>query len=271
LKNIPAHARRVALFNHTETVALQSIAQEMAVQLLDVFHSVIIASYGHPVENHGVGNELKTPPEALLSQKKENEGAISVHEPVAGIILAGGEARRFGKPKQLLIWQGQPLIRHVAQTALGAGLSPVIVVTGAVDEPIRDALQGLPVLIVHNTNWQEGQSTSVKTGLSMLPENIGGCVFLLADQPRVTVPLLRALVELHASTLSPLVAPQVAGQRANPVLFDRVTFGDFQEISGDQGGRALFSRYPTAWAPWHDVGLTLDIDTPDDYQKLLDE
>ncbi|MEN6392192.1 MAG: nucleotidyltransferase family protein, partial [Anaerolineaceae bacterium] len=172
---------------------------------------------------------------------------------------------------QLLVWQGQPLVRRAAVTALEAGLSPVIVVTGAVDEPIREALQGLNVQIVHNPNWKEGQSTSVKAGISVLPEHIGGVVFLLADQPRVTSNLIRALVEKHAWSLSPLVAPQVDGQRATPVLFDREVFPELKKLSGDQGGRALFARYEVAWIPWQDVGLTLDIDTPEDFRRLLEE
>jgi molybdenum cofactor cytidylyltransferase len=271
LKNMPPQARRIVLFNQADTIELQSVAQGMAQELLKNFHSVVIASYGQPAEKNEIGEEGKLPPETWLFQKKENEAAISVHEPVAGVVLAGGAAQRYGKPKQLLVWHGHPLVRHAAQTALDAGLSPVVVVTGAVDAPIRKALHGLPVRIVHNPIWQEGQSTSVKAGLSALPENCGACIFLLADQPRVTVALARALVELHASTLSPLVAPQVAGRRANPVLFDRMTFSELKELTGDQGGRALFSHFPATWVPWHDVGLTLDIDTPDDFQKLLDE
>lgn len=271
LKNIPPQARRIVLFNQADTQELQSIAQGMAVSLLEDYHAVVIASLNNHSRNHGVGGELEALPADLNFPKDSEGGVISVHEQVAGIVLAAGEAKRFGQPKQLLIWQGQPLVRRATQTALDAGLSPVIVVTGAVDEPIREALQGLAVQIVHNGAWQEGQSTSVKTGLSALPENLGGCMILLADQPRVTTHLLHALIELHATTLSPITAPQVEGQRANPVLFDRVTFNDLRRVTGDQGGRGLFSRFPTAWLPWQDSGVTLDIDTPADFQRLIDE
>ncbi|MBN1537834.1 MAG: putative selenium-dependent hydroxylase accessory protein YqeC [Anaerolineales bacterium] len=271
LKNIPPSARRIVLFSHSETDELVSIALGIAPDLLNDYHAVVIGSYGQTLARNVMGDEIESIPEDVLSQTEVNEGVICIHECVAGIILAGGASQRYGEPKQLLVWQGQPLIKRVVETALGAGLSPVVVVTGAVDEPIRDALREMPVQIVHNPHWEEGQSTSVKTGLSALPENTGAGVFLLADQPRVTVNLVRALVELHASTLSPIVAPQVAGQRANPVLFDRSVFPEFKNITGDKGGRDLFSRYPPAWVPWHDVNLTLDIDTPDDFQQLLDE
>jgi molybdenum cofactor cytidylyltransferase len=128
---------------------------------------------------------------------------------------------------------------------------------------------GLPVQVVNNPAWQAGQSSSVKTGLRALPAQIGATVFLLADQPQIPANLLASLVEAHAVSLSPLVAPLVQGQRANPVLFDRVTFQDFHSLSGDQGGRALFARYPVHWVPWHDPAILQDIDTPEDYQRLL--
>ena len=92
----------------------------------------------------------------------------------------------------------------------------------------------------------------------------------LADQPQVPVTLLRAMIALNTETLSPIVAPLVKGQRVNPVMFDRVTYKDLMRIQGDQGGRAVFSRYPTAWQEWHDENLLLDIDTIEDYRRLVE-
>jgi molybdenum cofactor cytidylyltransferase len=81
--------------------------------------------------------------------------------------------------------------------------------------------------------------------------------------------VLRSLVELHRQTLAPVVAPLVGGQRGNPVLFDRVTFASLARLQGEAGGRALFSRYPPLWLPWHDTSLLLDVDTEEDYRRLL--
>src|SRR5690349_15315463 len=106
LKNIPTNARKIILLNQADTHELQSAAQGLTQALLPVHDSVIITS---------------------LEQQK----IFAVHEPVAGIILAAGESRRFGRPKQLLDWKGQSFVRAVAKTALEAGLSPVLVVTGA--------------------------------------------------------------------------------------------------------------------------------------------
>jgi molybdenum cofactor cytidylyltransferase len=62
----------------------------------------------------------------------------------------------------------------------------------------------------------------------------------------------------------------VAGQRANPVLFDRATFPVLQALTGDVGGRAIFSRVPPVYIDWLDERLLIDIDTPEDLKKLQD-
>ena len=176
---------------------------------------------------------------------------------------------RYGGLKQLLPWKGQPLVRHAVQTALQAGLSPVVLVTGAGAEEVSQAVSGLPVRLVHNPDWQAGQSTSVQAGLRVLPEVCGGAVFLLADQPNVPATLVDALVEAHSQELAPIVAPLVDGQRGNPVLFDAVTFKDLLTLTGDQGGRQIFSRYPVRYIHWHDRAVLLDVDVPQDYERLI--
>jgi len=246
----------------------------MAEKLLPDYDSVLIAS---------------------LAQKQIH----AVYEPVAGIILAAGEAKRFGQPKQLLDWHGKPFVRHVAETALAAGLSPVVIVTGANAEQVEATVKDLPVSMVRNVEWQSGQSLSIKAGLAdlSLPHpafglppllspvrgekgragegirevQVGASIFLLADQPQVTPTVLRALVERHSVDQSPIVAPQVQGQRANPVLFDRVTFPALMSLTGDVGGRAIFSKFPVMYLPWHDESLLADIDTPEDYRKLVND
>ncbi len=161
-------------------------------------------------------------------------------------------------------------MRAVARTALEAGLAPVIVVTGAAADEVQQALSDLPVQFVHNPDWESGQGSSVATGARSLPPECGAAVYLLSDQPQIPAALVRSLVELHSRTLAPLTAPLADGRRANPVLFDRVTFGELQQLSGETGGRSLFARYRPEWLPWHDASILLDVDTEQDYQRLLE-
>lgn len=249
LKNVPANARNVVLLNQADTYELQSSAQALAQALIPAYDSVIISS---------------------LAQDQ----IYAVHEPIAGIILAAGESSRFGRPKQLLDWKGQPFVRAVAKTALEAGLSSILVITGANAEQVEFAVRDLNVSVIKNGDWKSGQGSSIRAGVKTLTighPKMGGVIFLLTDQPQITTSIIRALVEKHAEGLYPIVAPMVMDQRANPVLFDRATFSDLMTLEGDVGGRAIFHKHRVEYLPWHDDRLLLDVDTPEMYQRLISD
>ena len=248
LKNIPDGVRKSVILNQADDTALQAIAARMAPSLLDTFDEVLITSLNDP----------ETPVKA-------------VYAPVAGIILAAGRSSRLGSgSKMLLDWQGEVFVHKVARTALEAGLDPVVIVVGSESARIVEGVQDLPVTIAVNPDWETGQSSSIRCGVGALSAKCGGSIFLLGDQPQVTPMIIGALMEEHRRSLSPILAPLVEGKRATPVLFDRSTFVDLGQLQGDVGGRALFSKYPVVWLPWNDSLLLLDVDTPEDYQRLLD-
>jgi molybdenum cofactor cytidylyltransferase len=264
----------VALLNQADSPELQAVGGRLAKSLLAEFDSVIVGSLHQTV--------------------------FQTFEPIAGVILAAGGSTRYGEPKQLLDWRGEPFVRVAARTALSAGLDPVLVITGARAVEVEAALHDLPVVIVRNEAWQEGQASSIRAGVNALApsqppknstpgsllarkislsnfgeapqaEGVGGCIFLLVDQPQVNVPILQALVERHSLDLPPALAPMVQDARANPVLFDRITFPDLLELKGDVGGRGLFHKFSPVYLPWHDNRLLLDVDTPEQYRRLVND
>jgi molybdenum cofactor cytidylyltransferase len=257
LKNIPAGARKIVLFNQADNAILQASARTIIPELLDLYDTVAVAS-------------LKTSCEISPGTPDSNAPIYAVYEPVAGIILAAGGAVRYGDAKLLLPWRGKPLIRHVAENALQAGISKLVVVLGSTINPIQEALSGLPVEYVINNDWTQGQSTSIKKGLNALSNHCGAAMFILGDQPQIPSSLLMSLIESHRQSLAPIIAPLVNGKRSNPVIFDRSTFLDLLELQGDTGGRAIFSKYKLEWVNWNDDRILLDVDTPEDYQRLKD-
>lgn len=260
LKGAPAGARAIALLNQADTAGLQAQGRRIAGEILGDFDAVLVAALA--------------------------EGEVyAVHEPAAGIVLAAGGSTRMGRPKPLLDWGGGPLVAHVAGLALAAGCDPVFVVTGAEGEAVKAAVADLPVRVVHNPDWREGQSSSVRAGLREASRaggassargtagsgKVGSCgsaMFLLVDQPFVEATMIRKLIETHAASLAPIVAPLIRGQRGNPVLFDRATFPEFEGLTGDSGGRALFARHRVEWVEWHDERALQDLDTEADYTDL---
>ncbi|MHC1784776.1 MAG: selenium cofactor biosynthesis protein YqeC [Anaerolineaceae bacterium] len=255
LKNIPPRARRIVLINQADTPERQSGVQEISGGLLKKYDGVIISkSTGLAPRGYNILD------------------ALSVQEKSAGIILAAGKSSRMGdsgEVKQLLDWHGKPFLWHIVHAALRAELDPVIVVTGSEGKRILQALLDLPVTIVNNPNWERGQSTSVRAGVEALPDSVGSAVFLMSDQPQIHSTLIQSLIEKHSQNLPAIVAPLIDGTRGNPVLFDRIAFEELKRLQGDTGGRGVFSKFPIEWLPWSDASMLMDVDTPEDYQRLL--
>jgi molybdenum cofactor cytidylyltransferase len=259
LKNIPSGARKVVILNQADTVELQDLASSMAVPLLNTYHSVVVASI-KPINFENLID--------IMDAVTFNGETHQVVENIAGIVLAAGGSSRFGRPKQLLEWKGEPLVKHVIRAAREAGLSPVVVILGASAEEIMPIVESGDLRIVINDRWEDGLSGSIKAGVESLPGEIGGAVFLQADQPQIPAQLIKQLVKAHQQTLNPILAPKVNGQRGNPVLFDVTTFSDLKRLTGDMGGRQLFKQYPIEWITWDDTDILWDIDTPEDFQKF---
>lgn len=243
LKNVPALARVIPLLNKADCVTPET-AQTVARLLLQTERITQVA----------IGAVAQNPP---ISRVENRVGAV---------ILAAGQASRFGSAKQLAQWRGQPLLLHAVDTALASQARPVVVVLGAHAAECRAVLQSRAVEIVENPAWAEGQSTSVRTGLAGLPANTGAAVFLLADQPLVSAETINAVIDRYRQTLAPLAWPEFSGKRGNPVLFDRRLFAEITAVGGDTGAKPVLLAHQAeaARVAVSDPGILFDIDTRQD-------
>ncbi len=190
------------------------------------------------------------------------------------ILLAAGGSLRLGRPKQLLEYQGQTLLRRAAETALASRCRPVVVVLGAESERCREALRGLPVSIVVNSEWKEGMSTSIRLGISTLensPSRISAAILCVCDQPLLTPDILNALCEKYAATGLPMAAAEYAGDLGVPALFSADLFDKLKSLSGSDGARRLLRENPAAVASVPFPGGERDVDTPADSARLSEE
>ncbi len=190
--------------------------------------------------------------------------------PVAAIILAAGASSRFGRPKVVVDWKGQPLIANIVDIALRSPARPIVVVVGAHERQVRAALGSRPVQIIANANWQAGMSTSLQAGLAALPE-VSGALFVLGDQPNITVQVLAALIARFRETGAPIIEPRWGDRPGNPALFARELFPELMQLSGDRGGRPLVNKYAKRVIAVQVDRLSIleDIDTQEDYQYQM--
>lgn len=187
------------------------------------------------------------------------------------VLLAAGESRRMGTPKQLLDFRGVPLLRHAALTAIESECGPVVVVLGAHAEELRPALANVPIQSVVNDQWSKGMGTSIQTGLRALehrPE-VTGAILALADQPYITAEFYRLLVEQHALTGKSIVAASYAGTVGVPVYFSRGSFPLLMALTAEQGCKGVILGNAADCLRIDCPEAEIDIDTPEDYASAI--
>lgn len=188
------------------------------------------------------------------------------------IILAAGAATRMGRPKQLLSYQGRSLILHAVEVALASLCQPIIVVLGAYAEQIKPELMLKAVQVVENSQWQEGMSSSIRAGISMLLKTnskLDAVIISLADQPLVSPQIFNQLIQSYQETQKVIVASKYNETTGVPALFSKALFPELMQLEGDKGAKALIQKYLETGVILLIPEAAIDIDTPDDYKQLL--
>ena len=192
---------------------------------------------------------------------------------VTGIVLAAGKSSRMGRPKQLLPFRGRTILECVVDNALASSLQQVIVVLGYHADVVEPLMRGRDVTVVVNPSFENGQSSSLKTGLKAVTDEADAVLFLLGDQPLVSPETInRILSAYETSPASPIVLPVFEDTRGNPVLFSRETFSRMESLSGDSGARSLLQEYigKILLVQIDSPCIHIDLDTEEDYRRLLE-
>ena len=178
---------------------------------------------------------------------------------IVAVVLAAGEARRFGSAKQAAVVDGRSLVQHAVDAAAGGGADEVIVVLGARAEVVASALTLPPsARMVVNPDFAAGQSTSLRAGVRAAGDAVA-VVVLLADQPGVTAGDVRAVLDGHRATGAPLVRASYRGTPGHPVLLGRELFPEVIDATGDVGARDVLARHVEQV-----VEVAIDRDPPGD-------
>lgn len=191
---------------------------------------------------------------------------------VKAVLLAAGESTRMGSENKLLLpVAGKTVIRHMVDTFLAAGLDEVIVVLGHQSHAIRAVLAGLPVTLVDNPDYAQGQMSSVHAGVSAISEDCDAILVSLADQPLLDVDDIRRLLEgFRQRTRGSILVPTFQGQRGNPIVLAGTHWQQLVAGGKNLGCRKLIERNPddVVTMAVDSDHFVVDMDTPEAYQMV---
>ena len=192
----------------------------------------------------------------------------------AVLMIAAGESKRMGSPKQLLVVEGETIINRMIHIVKKAVNFPTYVILGAFAETIQAQFPNLEINIVNNTHWQEGMASSIRLGLNTAKAQIPAldCVMVvLCDQPYITESTITALLQLQKEKDTPMAAAYYDDVMGTPALFHSSIFNELLSLKGDMGAKRIIQSRPEEVAKLHFEKGLLDIDTKEDYQALLKE
>lgn len=187
---------------------------------------------------------------------------------IAAIVLAAGRSTRMGEQNKLLLtFNDKTMVNYVVEQLGDSNVTGIYVVTGNESEAVKKSITG-EVTYVHNSEFFNGLSTSVKAGIEALPDDLDGVMICLGDMPYITSTSYNDLIAAFED--GKIIAPTTNGKIGNPLIFSRNFFDDFEELEGDRGARKLLKNYPDdiIEVDVNSEAIFQDIDTPEEYEEV---
>lgn len=186
---------------------------------------------------------------------------------VAAIVAAAGLSRRMGSCKQLLVLGGKTVLARCLETLLAGGVAEIVVVVGVQGEAVAAEARRFPVQVVVNNDPDGDMASSVRAGRAALSPKASAAIVALCDYPLVQPATVASLKKSHAIEPDRILIPSHGDQRGHPLLFPRTVL---EELQVDLTLRDLVRCDPNRLRciKVDDPGILLDMDTPEDYQRL---
>jgi len=187
---------------------------------------------------------------------------------IAGLILSAGASRRIGSPKALLELNGATFLDRLIR-AFRAACDPLIVVLGYDAEHIRESIPADATAVL-NPDPARGMFSSLQCGLRALPPHIDAVIFTPVDYPALRADTIAALAKAFEQMQAPITRPRYAGERGHPVCISRCVIDELLALPVTAQARDVIHAYRprTEYVDVDDPGILVDIDLPEDYQRL---
>lgn len=179
-----------------------------------------------------------------------------------GIILAGGYSSRMVVNKMMIPLWGKPLIVH-AINALKPAVSQIIVVTGHYHEEMVALLEADPMVrIFYNENYPSGMFSSVQCGVRACQSDF---FILPGDYPLVKTSTFDSLKGAEGD----IRIPTYHGQKGHPIYFSQKMRTTILSEPITSNLRVIRDRHPVTFVAVEDDGILKDVDSKEDWHKIL--
>jgi molybdenum cofactor cytidylyltransferase len=193
---------------------------------------------------------------------------------IAAIVLAAGESSRMGRPKPLCAFGDRPALELVLDACGRAGLIRVVVLGHAADQ-IRAGVTFGGSIVVDNPEYDKGQTSSLQAGLRALPDGVTAFVLFPADHPLITADEINPLILEYRRRKHErqIFVPSYNLKRGHPVLFDASLREELLKLPPDTPARRVIDLHPgrIAYVEIPTAAILMDMDTPEDYARCLEE
>ena len=189
---------------------------------------------------------------------------------VTAVVLAAGESRRMGEPKQLLPWGQTTMLGRTLRNLQQSNVDDILVVSGHRAEEVAAIARDHGVPTIHNPDYAEGEMlSSLQRAIDHLSNSVDAVLVTLADQPLVGSSLINQILNAYRERAGDLVAPSYEGRRGNPVLIGRRYFEELAALPWGQAPRALLRRHAADLhlVPVKSEAVLVDIDRPEEYER----
>ncbi|WP_425237022.1 nucleotidyltransferase family protein [Ulvibacterium sp.] len=194
-------------------------------------------------------------------------------ENIAILVLAAGASSRMGTAKQLLPWNGANLLDSVIKNALMFCPDHVVVVLGANAEEIQaHSAHNKSVQFVFHKNWKVGLGSSIAYGVDFIQkiwQSTKAILILLGDQPLIDAEYVSQMIQTYEGSGKGIIATEYDKGVGVPAIFDRHYFSNLAQLNKDSGAKQIIKKFKNDTFLLGPSGKTMDIDTMEDYQKLI--
>jgi molybdenum cofactor cytidylyltransferase len=183
----------------------------------------------------------------------------------AAIVLAAGGSTRLGRPKQLLLRDGVPLVRFIVDVVARSAPTRLVVVVGAQRAAVEAALAGAPCELAFNEEWKGGLASSLATAARTLGAHAGPTFVATCDQPALETTHVDALLALARDAPSRCAATRHGDAPGVPAVVPSALLSRACELRGDRGfGPLLAALAPGTLGLLDAPALCMDIDDADE-------